>query len=59
MIVCNIKQVSSMDPKFHHVEMLRPTGSRLNNRSVCWLGIFVVDSQRWFFGPQVSVEQEL
>lgn len=39
--------------------MFDPTGRRLNSRSMCWLGIFVVDLQQWFFVPQVSVEQEL
>lgn len=59
MMVCRLRQVSNIDPKFHQVEIFRPTGNRLNSRRVCWLGIFVVDLQRWFFGPQVSSEQEL
>lgn len=41
VIVCRAEQVSSIDPKFHQVEMFKPTGSRLNSNSVCWLGMFL------------------
>lgn len=41
VIIWIIKQVSSIDPKFHQIEMFDPTGRRLNSVSVCWWGMFL------------------
>lgn len=39
VVICRAEQVSSIDPKFHQVEIFDPIGRRLNSRSMCWLDI--------------------